>query len=136
MALPSSGPISGSQIGNELSLPAVNLSLSGMIASSSISNTNPDKYSEFYGYSNLTVFYTSITQPKPVFACDIALINTYYHNGSGLLPVVGDIVYQSNQTTVDAGINRGMSTLSSGSSFQVYTPNGSGVVTAVLNCIN
>ena len=51
--------------------------------------------------------------------------------GSGLLPVVGDTVYQSNQTTLDASINRGMSTASSGTSFQVYTTNGSGVVTAV-----
>jgi len=49
---------------------------------------------------------------------------------------VGDTVYQSNQTTLDASINRGMSTSSSGTSFQVYTTNGSGVVTAVLNCIN
>ena len=94
----------------------------------------PDKVSDFYGYSNLTAFYTTITQPKPVFACNQTLINTYYHNGSGLLPVVGDTVYQSNQTTLDASINRGMSTASSGTSFQVYTTNGSGVVTATIIC--
>ena len=134
MALPTSGQLSLRDIQIELGAASTNISLGAM--SDTAGFLAPDKVSDFYGYSNLTAFYTSITQPKPVFACDIALINTYYHNGSGLLPVVGDIVYQSNQTTLDASINRGMSTSSSGTSFQVYTTNGSGVVTAVLNCIN
>jgi len=133
MALPTSGQLSLRDIQIELGAASTNISLGAM--SDTAGFLAPDKVSDFYGYSNLTAFYTSITQPKPVFACDIALINTYYHNGSGLLPVVGDIVYQSNQTTVDAGINRGMSTLSSGSSFQVYTTNLSGVVTAILSCL-
>jgi hypothetical protein len=134
MALPTSGQLSLRDIQIELGAASTNISLGAM--SDTAGFLAPDKVSDFYGYSNLTAFYTSITQPKPVFACDIALINTYYHNGSGLLPVVGDTVYQSNQTTLDASINRGMSTSSSGTSFQVYTTNGSGVVTAVLNCIN
>ena len=133
MALPTSGQLSLRDIQIELGAASTNISLGAM--SDTAGFLAPDKVSDFYGYSNLTAFYTSITQPKPVFACDIALINTYYHNGSGLLPVVGNIVYQSNQTTVDAGINRGMSTLSSGSSFQVYTTNLSGVVTAILSCL-
>lgn len=134
MALPTSGQLSLRDIQIELGAASTNISLGAM--SDTAGFLAPDKVSDFYGYSNLTAFYTSITQPKPVFACDIALINTYYHNGSGLLPVVGDTVYQSNQTTLDASINRGMSTSSSGTSFQVYTTNGSGVVNAVLNCIN
>jgi len=134
MALPTSGQLSLRDIQIELGAASTNISLGAM--SDTAGFLAPDKVSDFYGYSNLTAFYTSITQPKPVFACDIALINTYYHNGSGLLPVVGDTVYQSNQTTLDASINRGMSTSSSGTSFQVYTTNCSGVVTAVLNCIN
>ena len=134
MGLPTSGQLSLRDIQIELGAASTNISLGAM--SDTAGFLAPDKVSDFYGYSNLTAFYTSITQPKPVFACDIALINTYYHNGSGLLPVVGDTVYQSNQTTLDASINRGMSTSSSGTSFQVYTTNGSGVVTAVLNCIN
>lgn len=133
MGLPTSGPLSIDDIRVELGASSTNQSLgafsdtAGLIA--------PDAISDFYGYSNLTAFYTSITQPKPVFACDIALINTYYHNGSGLLPVVGNTVYQSNQTTLDASINRGMSTSSSGTSFQVYTTNSSGVVTTILSCL-
>ena len=134
MALPTSGQLSLRDIQIELGAASTNISLGAM--SDTAGFLAPDKVSDFYGFSNLTAFYTSITQPKPVFACDIALINTYYHNGSGLLPVVGDTVYQSNQTTLDASINRGMSTSSSGTSFQVYNTNGSGVVTAVLNCIN
>jgi len=134
MALPTSGQLSLRDIQIELGAASTNISLGAM--SDTAGFLAPDKVSDFYGYSNLTAFYTSITQPKPVFACDIALINTYYHNGSGLLPVVGNTVYQANQTTLDASINRGMSTSSSGTSFQVYTTNGSGVVTAVLNCIN
>jgi len=51
MALPASGPISGSQIGAELSLLPQNLSLGGMISSSSLFTTTNQEYSEFYGYS-------------------------------------------------------------------------------------
>ncbi len=133
MALPTSGQLSLRDIQVELGAASTNISLGAM--SDTAGFLAPDKVSDFYGYSNLTAFYTSITQPKAVFACDIAIINTYYHNGSGLLPVVNDTVYQSNQTTLDAGINRGMSTASSGTSFQVYTTNLSGVVTAVINCL-
>ena len=134
MALPTSGQLSINDIRVELGASATNQSLGTF--SDTAGFAAPDKVSDFYGYSNLTAFYTTITYPKPVFACNQTLINTYYHNGSGLLPVVGDTVYQSNQTTLDASINRGMSTASSGTSFQVYTTNSSGVVTAVINCIN
>ena len=132
MALPTSGQLSLRDIASELGAAFTNISLGSM--SDSVGFAAPDKVSDFYGYSNLTTFYTTMTQPKPVFACNTTLINTYYHNGSGLLPVVGDTVYQSNQTTLDASINRGMSTASSGTAFQVYTTNGSGVVTAILLC--
>jgi hypothetical protein len=132
MALPTSGQLSLRDIASELGAAFTNISLGSM--SDSVGFAAPDKVSDFYGYSNLTAFYTSITQPKAVFACNISIINTYYHNGSGLLPVVGNTVFQSNQTTFDASINRGMSTASSGTSFQVYTTNASGVVTSVLLC--
>jgi hypothetical protein len=70
MALPASGPISGSQIATELDVGATNLSLSGMIASSSISDTDPDQYSEFYGYAsrNSKLRHAS-TVGKPAIAC-------------------------------------------------------------------
>jgi len=132
MALPTSGQLSLRDIASELGAAFTNISLGSM--SDSVGFAAPDKVSDFYGYSNLTAFYTTVTQPKPVFACNTTLINTYYHNGSGLLPVVGDTVFQSNQTTFDASVNRGSSTASSGGAFQVYTTNASGVVTAVIIC--
>jgi hypothetical protein len=52
MALPASGPISGSQIGTELGISTGPYSLRNMSASASFSS--PDAMSEFYGYSALT----------------------------------------------------------------------------------
>lgn len=57
MALPSSGPISGSQIGTELGISTGPYSLRNMSASASFSS--PDAMSEFYGYSsayNVTIY--------------------------------------------------------------------------------
>lgn len=49
MALPSSGPISGSQIANELGAASTNISLRSL--SSIAGFSTPDAMSEFYGYS-------------------------------------------------------------------------------------
>jgi hypothetical protein len=49
MALPSSGPISGSQIATELSAASTNISLRSL--SSTAGFSTPDAMSEFYGYS-------------------------------------------------------------------------------------
>jgi hypothetical protein len=57
MPLPSSGPISGSQIGTELGISTGPYSLRNMSASASFSS--PDAMSEFYGYSsayNVTIY--------------------------------------------------------------------------------
>lgn len=86
MALPASGPISGSQIATELDVGATNLSLSGMIASSSISDTNPDQYSEFYGYASRDIVLRSTsTVAKPAFGCNLSFSYTVavYYSGSG-----------------------------------------------------
>ena len=98
MALPSSGPISGSQIATELGLSATNLSLGGMIDSSSLSSTNPDAYSDFYGYSSLTAFSSNSSRPRN--GCTLTTSNTtYYHDGSNPGPSVGDIVYSDSAGT-------------------------------------
>ena len=57
MALPNSGPISGSQIASELSVSSTNVSLAGMADTASFSA--PDAYSDFYGYSNIPLGLTS-----------------------------------------------------------------------------
>ena len=138
MALPSSGPISGSQIATELGIAAwSNLSLGGLIATSSISNTNPDKYSEFYGYSNVTYTqcYRDDATGKVVFGCTDETYTSVWHNGSGTLPYNGDTLYTNSA---------GSSTISSGNwpigfgNFdtisRVCTTNSSGYITATYLC--
>jgi len=125
MALPTSGIISGSQIAAELGLTGLtgtNLSLGGMIESSSLSNTDPDKYSEFYGYADLTFFLASSIQSGTKFICTQSRNQSRYHDGTGALPAVGDIVYtNSGGTTV---LLSGYSRAGSG----YFLTNSSGVV--------
>ena len=132
MALPASGPISGSQIAAELGLTGItgtNLSLGGMISSSSLSNTNPDEYSEFYGYSNATLTsYTGSTfQNGNKFICTQSQNVTFYHDGSGSIPQIGDTIYtDSGGTTLAVGYSRvGLGYL---------LTNSSGVMTTVFLC--
>ena len=133
MALPSSGPISGSQIWNEvngsITDPPPPLSLGGMIASSSLSNTNPDQYSEFYGYSGatLTSYTGSAFQNGNKFICTQTMNVTFYHDGSGIAPQVGDTVYtNSGGTTPGVGYSR--------VGFGYLLTNSTGVVTNFYLC--
>jgi|FLOH01.1.fsa_nt_gi hypothetical protein len=102
MALPSSGPISGSQIATELGLfPSTNISLRGL--SSTASFSSPDSYSEFYGYSALTLFYaTSTTSKFAVNVCSLYANVSLWHDGAGSTPVIGDNVYTNSSGTTDA----------------------------------
>ena len=147
MALPSSGPISGSQIWEEvngsITDPPPPLSLGGMIESSSIANTNPDSYSEFYGYSGgrETTYGSSAVVGKPAGACTTSgVINTLrYHNGSPGLPASGDTMYTS--ATGDNYLGAGNWSIRpnptfSGLPFIVITVTGtSGLITSVTNCV-
>ena len=142
MALPASGPISGSQIWEEVNGsttdPPPPLSLGGMIASSSLSNTDPDKYSEFYGYdgSTVTSFYRTTvgTLQKP--ACNQTSNIIAYHDGASFLPVVGDKVYTNSAgTTALANGTYGSTTTSGGQVGEAITINGgSGNVSQVNGC--
>jgi len=137
MALPTSGPISGSQIAAELGITGIaasNLSLGGMISSSSLSNTNPDEYSEFYGYSHatLTSFTGSPSQPKSKFICNQSLNTSYWHNGSSAYPTVGDTIYTNSGGT--ATIGGGSAGYVKLNSLQYAQFNSSGVVTSTGPC--
>ena len=94
MPLPSSGPISGSQISAELGTASTNISLGGMADSASF--TAPDAYSDFYGYSNLTSYTGGAFQTGTKFICNSTLNVTYYHDGSGNVPTVGDTIYTNS----------------------------------------
>ena len=137
MALPASGPISGSQIAAELGLTGItgtNLSLGGMISSSSLSNTNPDEYSEFYGYSHatLTSFTGSPSQPKSKFICNQSLNTSYWHNGSSAYPTVGTTIYTNSGGTTTIG--GGSAGYVKQNSLQYSQFNSSGVVTSLFPC--
>tara|TARA_R110000744_G_scaffold80261_1_gene157529 strand:+ start:14 stop:1177 length:1164 start_codon:yes stop_codon:yes gene_type:complete len=66
----------------------------------------PYKFSAWYGYdkdctTGITPFNSSTVQTSESNACAATINQTYYHNGSGSLPAVGDECYiNQNQTTV------------------------------------
>lgn len=85
---------------------------------------------------NLTVFYATLAVSKLAFSCDVAINQTRYHNGSGLLPAIGDTVYtNSSGTTKDTSVVRGASTANSGNSFFGYLTDSNGDVTNTQTCI-
>jgi len=130
MPLPSLGPISGSQISAELGTASTNISLGGMADSASF--TAPDAYSDFYGYSNLTSYTGGAFQTGTKFICNSTLNVTYYHDGSGNVPTVGDTIYtNSGGTTVIGGGNAGYNRTNQ---FGYVRTNSSGVVTNTYLC--
>ena len=132
MPLPSLGPISGSQISAELGTASTNISLGGMADSASF--TAPDAYSDFYGYSNLTSYTGGAFQTGTKFICNSTLNVTYYHDGSGNIPTVGDTIYtNSGGTTVIGGGNAGYNRTNQ---FGYLRTNSSGVVTNTYPCIS
>ena len=94
----------------------------------------PYKMSDWYGYckvcnSPVTSFSSSIIQTSST-VCSATINQTYYHDGSGSLPVVNDIVYSNA-----AGSNllaAGNYKISSSSYLVV---NASGVVTSIGACV-
>jgi len=135
MALPTTGPLSGSQIGAELSLLPSNLSLNGMIDSSSLSNTNPDAYSDFYGYSNVTLTAVSSSLPvnKPLLGCNTSNVFQLFHDGDFANPQPGDTLYSTNSTSNPVGADNWPIGLIP--EFKtVYTTNSSGVITSGFSC--
>ena len=129
--LPSSGPISGSQISAALGTASTNISLGGMADSASF--TAPDAYSDFYGYSSLTSYQGSAFQVGTKFICTQTLNVTYYHNGSGALPAVGNTIFtDSGGTTRIGGGNAGYNRTNN---FGYVRTDSSGVVTNSYLCI-
>ncbi len=69
-------------------------------------------------------------------ACNINSTVLLYHNGSSILPIVGDTIFQNNSgsTTATWSNYKGMFKTSNGSSTKSLTVNGSGVVQIVNDC--
>lgn len=127
-ALPSSGPISGSQIANALSVSATNISLGGMANSASL--LPPDAYSDFYGYFNGTSYTGSPQQSGTKKICNQSLNTTYYHDGSAAFPTTNDTIYTNSGGTINVGAGY----IKSNTLSYVLT-NSSGVVTNVYPCV-
>ena len=96
----------------------------------------PYKFSDWYGYDkdctgNITSFNSSTIQTSTTNACAATITQTYYHNGSGSSPAVGDECYiNQNQTTALA---EGYYKLPSGSGYRVT--GTSGTVASLFACI-
>ena len=130
MALPTTGPLSGSQIAAELSVASTNISLGGMADSASF--IAPDAYSDFYGYSGatLTSYTGSPFQAKNKLICSATLNTTYYHDGSAAFPAVGDTIYTDSGGTTNVG-NGYIRT----NALSYTLTNSSGVVTNTYPCV-
>jgi hypothetical protein len=50
----------------------------------------------FVTTSTLTAFSSSTGNSSQTTACDLLINQTYYHDGSGTLPIVGDSVYSDS----------------------------------------
>ena len=94
MALPASGPISGSQIGTELGVSSP-YSLHNMSLSASFST--PDAMSEFYGYSTVYQLNISCDGTTSALACSLGMACTAYTNV--ITPVFGTVFYSNNTLT-------------------------------------
>ena len=140
MALPASGPISGSQIATEVDVETFNISLSGMYNTSSLTTKSTNfAYSNFYGYAHVTLTAFTVTSTTAKFSddvCNIATSITYYHDGDFDTPGNGNIVYTDSAGTTFAQWTAfkgfGGTVGDSFSAGRVYT--GTGVVYSAVLC--
>lgn len=157
MAVPSTGQVTMRGIRREIgnnnynaSVAYTNISLEDMSegvngtinsgSSSKPNGTNPHKMSEFRGYdhdaSSVTSFLSGGGQPDAKFLCSQLLGNTYYHNGSGTFPAVGDTVYTNSGGTTALGngfYSRGSNAMS-GPTGYYQVSGGNGVVSSIGSC--
>jgi len=110
MALPTSGPLSSSQVATEFDVSQTSISLSnlGTKLSSPISAGQPvELANDFYGQSGTTYtafsIFGSTSEPsgsvEAICSAGRPSINTAYHTGSGTFPEDNDNVYSDNDGT-------------------------------------
>ena len=141
--LPISGPLSASAIAGVLIITPVNLSLSGMYSSSSLSNTTPLEYSGFYGYNGTarsTAYRYSQTVGKPFLECEVSrVINViFYHDGSFALPGNGDTCYTTstgNNYLGNGNYSINQTSITNVPSSIITVTGGSGVISAAILCV-
>ena len=126
MALPSSGQLGINRIRIELGASATNQSLRQF--SKDVGFSQPDKITDFYGYTAPTSYVGSVFQSGTKFICTQTQNTTFYHDGTGTFPAVGDTIYTDFAKTTNAG--GGYSRVSSG----YILTNSSGVMTNQYLC--
>lgn len=117
MTLPSSGQISIGDIVTEKSEAQGNDSLQSLSTTNINSNSAPNvpdqatphAISEFYGYNHnasaaLTAYGSSKGNANSAQACADILYGTFYHDGAGADPIVGDLVYSDVKGTAPLGL--------------------------------
>ena len=101
----------------------------------------PYKFSAWYGYdqdctTGITPFSSAQVNPVEAGACQATINQTYYHNGSASLPVVGDECYANqNQTTVLAAGYYLLVSGSGGGGIRI-TSTTTGTVASTFTCVS
>jgi len=80
--------------------------------------------------------YSSSATPTSGNACALKAtkMQTYYHNGSGTVPVVGDTIYAKPHANKRYILSGGNYQVLDGKARKSITVNNAGVVTATANC--
>jgi hypothetical protein len=132
MALPTSGPLSMSDIATEFDQGSSNLSLFtfGSTLPTPTVTSNIELANDFYGQaaSSCTSFTSTNVASKE--ACELEPEDTLYHNGSGTYPVVGDNVF--TDSSCEEPISEGSYKMASGNVMVIE--GESGEVTSVFSC--
>jgi len=147
MALPSSGPISSSQVATEFSVSQTNISLSNLgtqLGTPISAGSEVELATDFYGQSAVTLSTfgnfengsSAASFSDAEGACSEAsegVANTRYHSGTGTTPADGDKVYKTNNTGDPIG--NGFFAFSLGrSNFSYEVTGGTGTVSNKAVC--
>ena len=102
MALPTSGPLSMQDIATEFSQGSTNMSLYtfGSTLPTPTVTSNIELANDFYGQSASSCTAFTSTSKTSKFPCELEPEDTLYHNGSGIYPVPGDIVFTDSSCGV------------------------------------
>lgn len=144
MALPTSGPLSSSQVATEFDVSQTSISLSnlGTKLSSPISAGQPvELANDFYGQSGTTYTAFSIfgdfAEPagsgEAICSAGRPSISTAYHTGSGTFPENGEDVYSDNDGS-NTPFNEGYYRYQSGEDKFSFALDSAGQVSEVTQC--
>ena len=131
MALPSSGPLSMSDIATEFEQSSSNMSLYtfGSTLPTPTVTSNIELANDFYGQSasSCTAFTSTSTSSKE--PCELEPEDTLYHDGSGSYPAVGDTVYIDSACTYP--LKPGAYLMANNNVMKI---GSNGVVTQIISC--